>query len=610
MAFSVSYTYLIIDKYSKKLAAIDRKTRKFTQRVAEATEAVRKLNPSLARMHRKLLSTTRGFTMASQTANNFRVQAARTSGEAVRFNREMNRSAEKIDKVGRKSVKTSTRLQRLKRAFKQTGTTSSKLNTKIAGIVSTVGGVALIRGFNNFETSINALNAVTLATDIQMQRLRKTAMYLGETTQFSASDAARGMKLLAMAGLSVNQTIQAIPKTLQLAAAGSLDLAAAADISTNVLAQMGMTVGELGRINDVLSLAQAKANFNVLQLFDAMRPTAVTAKNLGINLEQLTAVLGVMANAGEKGSIAGTLVRNALTNLAGPSKLQLKLYRRLGINLREFVSESGKIKDLKGFIGKLNELQKSGKLSVSVLQALFGERGFRAVQIWAGAGAEAVNKLERSLSKAGGTAEKMATIRMRGLPGVLLAVKSALEAVNIALFQSGLDEFLINVIGKVTTLARSTTKTNPIILKIIAFLGLATIVIGPLIIVLGVLSASISAIIPIATAIGMIFGLISAPVLAVGAAIAAVSIAINQLRANWSTLTAPGFLKDLGGFLGSTAKKVLFGESSVAGRDAARTGTLNGRIDVVAGGGTTVRTAKMVTSMPGNLGFNMGGAGP
>jgi TP901 family phage tail tape measure protein len=541
----------------------------------------------------------------------------------------MDKSSQKIDTLGKKSQRTLTRLQRLRKGFKQLSSATTGLQSQLAGVVSTVGGIALIRGFTNFETAVNSLNAITLATDEQMQRMRKTAKKLGETTQFSASDAARGMTLLAMAGLSVDQSLAAIPKTLQLAAAGGLDLAAAADISTNVLAQMGMTVGELARINDVLSLAQAKANFNVLELFEAMRPTAVTAKNLGISLEELTAVLGTMANAGERGSIAGTLLRNALTQMAGPSAKQIKIYKLLNINLRDFVAESGQIKNLTGFIGKLSELQKSGKLTVPILQALFGERGFRAVQILAGAGADEIDRLERSLAKAGGTAEKMAEIRMRGLPGVLLAAKSALEAVNIAVFESGLDEFLIKVIDKITKLARSIAKVNPSILKIVAFFGLTAIVIGPLIIAFGILSASITAIVGSAAALGTIFAaigsifvvvgstiaataaVIGAPFLAVAGAIIAVSVAIDQLRANWATITAPGFFKDLVGWMADfTGISPLETRGQTADRTAAMNGTLNGRIDITTAGGAGVRRAEMTTTLPGNLGFNMGGVAP
>lgn len=389
-----------------------------------------------------------------------------------------------------------------------------KLSTKLTSVQSiatsaatTIGGKIALDKYASFATSMNKLESVTFATEDQMARMRDMAKDLGATTQFTAGEAAQGMTYLAMAGLDTEQVLKAIPGALQLAAAGGIELGQAADIATNVLGQMGLQVEDLSRVNNVLAAAQSKANFNITELFEAMRPVGTTASNLGMSLEELSAHLGVMANAGEKGSIAGTLLRNALTEIAGATKSQVNLYKDLGINLGDFVNEAGKITNFKGLIAELQKLQEQGRLTVPILQDLYGDRGFRAMQILAGAGAESIDKLQQSITGTNAAVDA-ANIQMKGLPGILKAMSSAFEAVNIAIFESGLDQVLIDIGTRITLITRSLASANPALLKVSGIIALIATVAGPLIVALGVISAAI--------------GAISLPMIAVAAGIAAV----------------------------------------------------------------------------------------
>ena len=426
MAFSVSYVYDIVDKYSATIDKIARKTRSFSSAVSSAGDKVQGMGQKLA---------------------------------------------------GIQSV------------------------AGVAGM--TLGIKSVIRTFTTFEESMNRLSAITLGTDEQLGRLRGTAKELGKTTQFTASQVAEAMGFLAMAGLDTDQILGAVPGTLELAAAGGIDLASSADIATNVLNQMGFSVKELSRVNDVLALAQSKANFNIMEAFEAMRPVGPTAKNLGMSLEQLTAALGLMAQGGEKGSIAGTLLRNALTEMAGATKGQRKIYKALGIELTDFVDRTGQIKDFAGFIGALEEVQKQGRLTVPVLQALFGERGFRAVQLLVGQGEDALRSFDNTLKGSTGTAAEAAARRMRGLPGVIKSFTSAVEALSIALVESGIDKKLMALGGRATELARALASMDPKTLDTIATIaGLSTAILGALT-VFGIFSSVIGSAI---TAIGALGG--------------------------------------------------------------------------------------------------------
>ena len=558
----------------------------------------------------------------------------------------INAANEKFKKGVKKS---SARMEKMKGGM-------SSLSSIAAAAGAAIGGKAMMDKFVGFDSAMNKLESVTFAGGEQMAAMRDKAKELGATTKFTASDAAEGMTYLAMAGLSTDKVLKAIPGTLQLAAAGGLELGQAADIATNVLGQMGMEVEELTRVNDVLALAQSKANFNITELFEAMRPVGTTAKNLGIDLEELTSYLGAMANAGEKGSIAGTLLRNAFTELAAPSEKQIKQYKKLGLNLGAFITKSGKIKNFKYLITELRRLNKEGKLSVGALQQLYGDRGFRAMQILSGKAGEGIEQLEKDLRNAAGSAERAAQIQMKGLPGVLASMASAFEAVNIAIFESGLDEILKKIFIKITLLARSLSQANPQWLKFVGFAGLIATglamvagfltVLGPGFAMvgtaIGAIWAGVTAFVPLLLsalpAIGAAASALALPFVVFAVMLGSITAAVYQVWKNWDYLVMDfkaglnwvsnildvvadkiinliEMPKKMGGLVGEKIMGFLgFGkEKGIAAENATVSkSTLNGSITVAAEKGSEVKKTSMETSVPGNLGFNymgMGGIG-
>ena len=136
-----------------------------------------------------------------------------------------------------------------------------------AGVAAVAAGlVAAGRRFADFEGSMNAVKAVTGASAAEMNSLSDLAKEMGASTAFSAKEAADGMAFLGKAGFSANEIIEALPATLNLAAAGQLDLATASDIASNVLSGFNKDTSELGAVTDVMALAAASANTSVQAL--------------------------------------------------------------------------------------------------------------------------------------------------------------------------------------------------------------------------------------------------------------------------------------------------------------------------------------------------------
>ena len=199
----------------------------------------------------------------------------------------------------------------------------------------------LVTTYNDFETGMSAVKSLSGATNEEFIQLKQTAKDLGATTAFSASEASEGMQYLAMAGWDTNEIIAAMPGLLDLAAAGATDLGAAADIVSDVMTAMGMEANEASRAADVFAKAATSSNTTVEMLGETMKYAAPIAHTFGMSLEEVAALAGMMANAGIKGSQAGTALRASLLRMSKPTTDMQKTMTELGIS---FTDANGNMK--------------------------------------------------------------------------------------------------------------------------------------------------------------------------------------------------------------------------------------------------------------------------
>jgi TP901 family phage tail tape measure protein len=176
---------------------------------------------------------------------------------------------------------------------------------------------ASTKTFAGFEQEMARVRALTGANATQFERLNAQAKRLGATTVFSASQAAEAMSYFALAGYSVDQILAASGPTLDLAAAGQLEMAQAADISAKIMAGMGVSANDLGRAIDVLTKGMTTANTDLVQLGDAMKYVGPVAKQAGYSLEETVAAVQLLSNAGIQADMAGTTLRGAILSLVG-----------------------------------------------------------------------------------------------------------------------------------------------------------------------------------------------------------------------------------------------------------------------------------------------------
>ncbi len=405
--------------------------------------------------------------------------------------------SEDMKNLSKRIVKVSVAARRMGAAMKAAGNkmkdVGKTLSTKVTAPIAAIGALA-VRSTLSFEQSMNKVSAVTLATGKTLEEMEELARKMGSTTAFSASQAAEAMTFLAQAGLTTDEVMGALPDTLSLAAAGGLELAQAADIATNVMAGMGLKVKDLAKVNDVLALAQARSNTNILELSEAMKPIAGTASTLGVGITELTALLGKMADTGQKGGIAGTLLRNAMLKLVKPTNATAGTLKELGINLSDFVTKGGKIQNFTGLVEKLS---KKGATTGQIFK-IFGERGARAVLDLQKAGGPAIRKLTKELEDSEGTAKEMQKRMQKGLPGAMAKLKSATESLLITIGKKmapvliKVGEKLIKMVEFFESLDDSTQDTILIIASLVAALGPLLILVGTLTTAFGAMSAALS----------------------------------------------------------------------------------------------------------------------
>lgn len=299
------------------------------------------------------------------------------------------------------------------------------------GLASGVGAVSVGLGFAvdtaaEFQQTMANVKAVTGTTGKDFEKLEKLARKMGETTQFSASESATAMEFLGMAGFSTTQIMEGLPATLQLAAAGSMDLGRAADISSNILSGMNLEISELSHVADGLATVATASNSTIEMMGEGFKYVASTATLAGVEFDETAAALGILASSGMQASMGGTSLNAAFTQMLKPTDEAAKVMKKAGL---EFTDAEGKLHPLVDIVGDLEE----ANLSAAEMIELFGDRGTRAMGNLVNRGSEDLRQFTNAVNKSGGVSENIARTKMSTFEGSMKTLSSAVESVQISL---------------------------------------------------------------------------------------------------------------------------------------------------------------------------------
>lgn len=324
--------------------------------------------------------------------------------------------------------------------------TVAKVSAAAVGAVATaVAGVttAAIKTGKEFENSMSQV-AATMGIDKatkdglkNYQTLETAAKEMGESTAFTASEAAEGLNYLALAGYSADQAATALPYTLKLAGAGAMDLADASDMVTDAMSALNLEANNknLSTFSDQLAKSASTTNTNVKQLGEAILTVGGTAANLKGGTAELNTALGILANNGIKGAEGGTHLRNMLLSLESPTAAAAKQLEKLGVN----------VYDAKGNLRSLNDIfsdvQKSTKGMTNqqvdgILATLFNKRDLASARAMMKAAGDDFSKIEKTISESAGACDQMYKTQLDNLEGDLALFTSALQGLGIEIYEN------------------------------------------------------------------------------------------------------------------------------------------------------------------------------
>lgn len=319
------------------------------------------------------------------------------------------------------------------KAIEQTGYNTMKVGEgMIKGItLPIVGiGVAAVKTAGDFEAAMSQVQAISGATGDEMEKLSRYARDMGASTVFSASESAEAMTYLGQAGWDVQQMLDGLPGLLNLAASSNTDLATTASIVTNTISGLNMEASESARVADVMAAAASGADTNVEMMGETFKYVAPVAGALGYAIEDVALVTGLMANAGVKGSQAGTSMKTAFTRLAAPTKEVAKGLDMINLSAEDFkgLELYEQVEMLrKGFSG-LDETQQ-----VQAASAIFGKEAMAGMLGVINASDEDFKKLQDSIEGSAGLAQKMADIMTDNLKGSIEETGGAMEEAAITI---------------------------------------------------------------------------------------------------------------------------------------------------------------------------------
>lgn len=304
------------------------------------------------------------------------------------------------------------------------------ITAPLLGAAGAAVGVGM--GFDESMSSVYGLMSSLDLSQGQMDALRDTAREMGSTTKFSASEAADAMGYMALAGWNDQEVIAGLPGVLNLAAAANMDLARASDIVTDTMTPFGMAASEAARAADVFAYAQANSNTTVEGLGEAMKYVAPSADAFGMTLEDTAGALGVLANAGIKGSQGGTTLnamlrdmkKNAENGAIAIGKTKVALTNADG----SYRSYGEIVRSISQATQGMSESQRDAALS-----AVFGDESLKGILATLKQGPDALEEMTAGLYGCEDAAKSMAEIMQDNLKGELTTLSSGAQEMGIAL---------------------------------------------------------------------------------------------------------------------------------------------------------------------------------
>lgn len=262
------------------------------------------------------------------------------------------------------------------------------------------------------------------------EKLTNAAKEAGASTRYSASEAGEALNYLALAGYDADKAVETLPKVLNLAAAGGMELATTSDLVTDAMSALQMETGDLDTFIDQMAKTSQKSNTSVQQLGEAILVCAGTATSTGQELTTLNTSLGILADNGIKGAEGGTKLRNVMLSLSAPTDKAAAQLTSLGVSVYDAEGNMRQLDeimaDLNASLGDLSQDERT-----NAINNIFNKTDLNAVNALLASTTGRFDELSAQLDDCAGAAADMAGTMEAGLAGTTRSFESAMEGMQI-----------------------------------------------------------------------------------------------------------------------------------------------------------------------------------
>lgn len=324
-----------------------------------------------------------------------------------------------------------------------------------------------VRTSSEFSAAMSQVSATMGVTNQETQDLAAFAKEMGASTAFSASEAAQGLNILAMAGLNADQQIATLPAVLDLAAAGAMDLQSASTFVAGSVKGFGDRMDNASYYADLMAKGATMANTSVTMLGEAMVTGAATASSYGQSAESMTLSLLRLADQNVTGSEAATKLNRAMADLYTPTDKAKEALDELGISAYDL--STGAARDFGDVVEELSAALSgmSAEEQNTYKNTIFTTNGLNAFNKMTAASTETVEGFREGLANASGSAAQQAKTQLDNLSGAMTILNSATEGLKITIGEQFEPMFtkIINIASNVIQHVNEFAQRNPVLVK-------------------------------------------------------------------------------------------------------------------------------------------------
>jgi TP901 family phage tail tape measure protein len=348
-------------------------------------------------------------------------------------------------------------------------------------------GKAALATAADFERSMNVLQQVSGASAEQMSALNAQALELGAATSFSAGEAASAMLELGKAGMGVESIMASIGGVMDLAAAGGIGLATAANVTASALNAFGLQAEQSTYVANLLAAAANASAADISDLAAGLQQGGFAFAATGQNIDDLVASLAILTNVGLTGSDAGTALKNAMTRLMAPTAEASELMASLGINVFD---AQGNMLPLANVLGVVNAATANMSMQErnAALATIFLSDGMKAMIPLLEVGQDGFLEMKDAVNEEGAAA-RVADARMAGLAGSIEYFKGSVDSFMISTAMPYLNMLGGMVRGGADLITRFGQMSPAVRNASLAFLGILAAA-GPVVATLGAVAGA------------------------------------------------------------------------------------------------------------------------